>query len=100
MEERNDNTWRCPSQSADSEAAIGGELTSVTTKQSTICSGVVVMRTKAGEGGGAPDSEGRGEVVWLGTEGVVHGITARKSSLCAYYTGIYLITLPPRRYPI
>lgn len=31
MEERNDkNTWRSPSQSADSEAAIGGERTPVT----------------------------------------------------------------------
>lgn len=38
--------------------AIGGESTSVRGKQSTICSGLVVMRTKAGEGGGAP-GEGR-----------------------------------------
>lgn len=79
MEERNDkNTWRCPSQSADSEAAIGGERTSVTTKQSTICSGVVVMRTKAGEGGGAP---GEGRLFGWGQRGLYMTLENHPSAL-------------------
>ncbi|KAF3689471.1 hypothetical protein EXN66_Car005143 [Channa argus] len=58
--------------------AIGCERLSVTVgqaKQSTICSGLVVMRTKAGEGGGA---KGRREGVWVERKGVGHGISAEK----------------------
>ncbi|KAL1272522.1 hypothetical protein QQF64_028384 [Cirrhinus molitorella] len=48
-----DSTWRCPGESADSRAGdwlLAGGCHSIP-KQSTICSGIVVMRTKAGAGG-------------------------------------------------
>lgn len=96
MEERGDqNTWRRPSQSADSEAAIGGERTSVTAKQSAICSGLVVMRTKAGEGGGAA---GEGRLLGWGQRGVEHGIPT--PSALAIVDHLYRPSVPLRRYPI
>lgn len=57
-----DSTWRCPGESADSRAGdwlLAGGCHSIP-KQSTICSGIVVMRTKAGMGERGGDNAGRG----------------------------------------
>lgn len=77
--------------------AIGGERTSVTAKQSTICSGLVVMRTKAREGGGAP---GEGRLFGWGQRGSYVALLMEDNSLGAFYTRIYLINVPLRCYPI
>lgn len=57
-----DSTWRCPGESADSRAGdwlLAGGCHSIP-KQSTICSGIVVMRTKAGMGERGGDNAGCG----------------------------------------
>lgn len=57
-----DSTWRCPGESADSRAGdwlLAGGCHSIP-KQSTICSGIVVMRTKARMGERGGDNAGCG----------------------------------------
>lgn len=89
MEERNDkNTWRCPSQSADSEAGYW--------RSAHVCHCEAehhLLRACCDENKGRTGRRGtrRGEVVWLGTEGVVCGITSENSFLGAFYTGIYVM---------
>lgn len=87
MEERNDkNTWRCPSQSADSEAGYW--------RRAHVCHREAaehhLLRACCDENKGRRGRRGtrRGEVVWLGTEGVAHGINTGKPSLGALYIGI------------
>lgn len=58
--------------------------------------GLVVMRTKAGEGGGAP---GEGSLFGWGQRGSCVALLLEKNSLGAFYTGIYLINVPLRCYP-
>lgn len=67
--------------------AIGGERTSVTEKQSTICSGACCDENKGRRG---RRGTRRGELVWLGTEGVVCGVTLGKElPRCFLYWNIY-----------